>query len=49
MIEVGEPIELEPTMAASEPPETVARMGDALAAVEDAAEVRLGRGPGAAS
>jgi lysophospholipid acyltransferase (LPLAT)-like uncharacterized protein len=48
-IEVGEPIELEPTMAMSEPPETVARMGDALTAVEDAAEGRLGRGPGAAS
>ena len=48
-IEVGEPIELEPIMAMSESPETVARMGDALTAVEDAAEARLGRGPGTAS
>ena len=42
-VEVGEPILLEPLMAMSESPETIARMGAALTAVEVAAEGRLGR------
>ena len=44
-IEVGEPIELEPIMAMSESPGTVARMGDALTAAQGAA----GRGHAAAA
>lgn len=43
VVEVGEPIELDPIMAMTESPETVDRMGAALTAVEAAAEARLGR------
>lgn len=43
VVQVGEPIELEPIMAMTESPESVARMGAALTAVEVEAEARLGR------
>lgn len=42
-VEIGEPIRLEPLMAMSESPETIARMGEALSAVETRAKARAAK------